>query len=209
MSNDVSLEIRNLECIRDDRVLFSQLNFTVDPHQALILEGDNGCGKTSLLRILCGIRLPDQGQVIWADEPIQQSISDYYEQMVYVGHLDGIKRDLSVAENLRMGTALGRCSELTIEDALQQVRLPGYEDVRAQVLSAGQRRRVALASLLLKQCALWILDEPFTALDRASRKIFETIMVNHLQHGGMIVLTSHHPVNLSDSAVQTINLSAQ
>jgi heme exporter protein A len=209
LSNDVSLEIRNLECIRDDRVLFSQLNFTVDPHQALILEGDNGCGKTSLLRILCGIRLPDQGQVIWADELIQQAISDYYEQMVYVGHLDGIKRDLSVAENLRMGTALGRCSELTIEDALQQVRLPGYEDVRAQVLSAGQRRRVALASLLLKQCALWILDEPFTALDRASRKIFETIMVNHLQHGGMIVLTSHHPVNLSDSAVQTINLSAQ
>lgn len=209
MSNDVSLEIRNLECIRDDRVLFSQLNFTVDPHQALILEGDNGCGKTSLLRILCGIRLPDQGQVIWADEPIQQAISDYYEQMVYVGHLDGIKRDLSVAENLRMGAALGRCSELTIEDALQQVRLPGYEDVRAQVLSAGQRRRVALASLLLKQCALWILDEPFTALDRASRKIFETIMANHLQQGGMIVLTSHHPVNLSDSAVQTINLSAQ
>ncbi len=209
MSNDVSLEIRNLECIRDDRVLFSQLNFTIDPHQALILEGDNGCGKTSLLRILCGIRLPDQGQVIWADEPIQQSISDYYEQMVYVGHLDGIKRDLSVAENLRMGTALGRCSELTIEDALQQVSLPGYEDVRAQVLSAGQRRRVALASLLLKQCALWILDEPFTALDRASRKIFETIMANHLQQGGMIVLTSHHPVNLSDSAVQTINLSAQ
>ncbi len=209
MSNDVSLEIRNLECIRDDRVLFSQLNFKVDPHQALILEGDNGCGKTSLLRILCGIRLPDQGQVIWADEPIQQIISDYYEQMVYVGHLDGIKRDLSVAENLRMGTALGRCSELTIEDALQQVRLPGYEEVRAQVLSAGQRRRVALASLLLKQCALWILDEPFTALDRASRKIFETIMANHLQHGGMIVLTSHHPVNLSDSSVQTINLSAQ
>jgi heme exporter protein A len=209
LSNDVSLEIRNLECIRDDRVLFSQLNFTIDPHQALILEGDNGCGKTSLLRFLCGIRLPDLGQVIWADELIQQAISDYYEQMVYVGHLDGIKRDLSVAENLRMGTALGRCSELTIEDALQQVRLPGYEDVRAQVLSAGQRRRVALASLLLKQCALWILDEPFTALDRASRKIFETIMVNHLQHGGMIVLTSHHPVNLSDSAVQTINLSAQ
>lgn len=209
MSNDVSLESRNLECIRDDRVLFSQLNFKVDPHQALILEGDNGCGKTSLLRILCGIRLPDQGQVVWADEPIQQSISDYYEQMVYVGHLDGVKRDLSVAENLQMGTALGRCSELTIEDALQQVRLPGYEDARVRVLSAGQRRRIALASLLLRQCTLWILDEPFTALDRTSRKIFETLMTKHLQQGGMIVLTSHHPVNLSDSAVQTINLSAQ
>jgi heme exporter protein A len=128
--------------------------------------------------------------------------------MVYVGHLDGIKRDLSVAENLRMGTALGRGSELTINDVLQQVRLSGYEEMRVQVLSAGQRRRIALARLLLGHCALWILDEPFTALDRTSREIFESIMTNHLDQGGMIVLTSHHPVNLSNAVVQTINLSA-
>jgi heme exporter protein A len=188
--------------------LFSQLSFKVDAHQALILEGDNGCGKTSLLRILCGIRLPEQGHVMWAGQLIQDSASEYYQHMVYVGHLDGVKGDLSVAENLQMGMALGRCSVLTIKDALQQVKLTGYDGVRVQVLSAGQRRRVALASLLLRQSSLWILDEPFTALDRTSRGIFESIMTNHLGQGGMIVLTSHHPVNLSDSNVQTINLSA-
>lgn len=208
MSGTVLLESKNLECIRDNRILFSQLNFTVQPHQALILEGDNGCGKTSLLRILCGIRLPEQGEVFWAGQSIQQSASDYYQQMLYVGHLDGVKRDLSVAENLQMGATLGRGSGLAIEDALQQVKLPGYEDVRAQVLSAGQRRRVALAGLLMRHCPLWILDEPFTALDRASRKIFEALMAKHLEHDGMIVLTSHHPVSLPESAVQTINLSA-
>ncbi|HFD11353.1 MAG TPA: cytochrome c biogenesis heme-transporting ATPase CcmA [Crenotrichaceae bacterium] len=208
MSDIVSLETRNLECIRDDRVLFSQLNFSVKPHQALILEGDNGCGKTSLLRILCGIRLPDQGQVMWNGLSIQESISEYYQDMVYVGHLDGVKGDLSVAENLRMCTALGSRSGMSIEDALNKVSLSGYEDVRAQVLSAGQRRRVALASLLLKRCSLWILDEPFTALDRTSRGVFENIMSRHLNQGGMIILTSHHSINLTDSSVYVINLSA-
>ena len=208
MSDIVSLETRNLECIRDDRVLFSQLNFSVKPHQALILEGDNGCGKTSLLRILCGIRLPDQGQVMWNGQSIQESISEYYQDMVYVGHLDGVKGDLSVAENLRMCTALGSRSGMSIEDALNKVSLSGYEDVRAQVLSAGQRRRVALASLLLRRCLLWILDEPFTALDRTSRGVFENIMSRHLNQGGMIILTSHHSINLTDSSVYVINLSA-
>ncbi len=208
MSDIVSLETRNLECIRDDRVLFSQLNFSVKPHQALILEGDNGCGKTSLLRILCGIRLPDQGQVMWNGLSIQESISEYYQDMVYVGHLDGVKGDLSVAENLRMCTALGSRSGMSIEDALNKVSLSGYEDVRAQVLSAGQRRRVALASLLLRRCLLWILDEPFTALDRTSRGVFENIMSRHLNQGGMIILTSHHSINLTDSSVYVINLSA-
>lgn len=208
MTGTVALESRDLECIRDDRVLFSELNFTVEPQQALILEGDNGCGKTSLLRILCGIRLPDQGQVIWSGQPIQGSYTDYYQEMVYVGHLDGVKRDLSVKENLRMSIALGRHTGITIEQALQQVDLSGYQEVQAQVLSAGQRRRVALASLLLRRSKLWLLDEPFTALDRISRAVFETIMSRHLSHGGMIVLTSHHPVNLAESSVFTINLSA-
>ncbi len=209
MSGNVSLQSRNLECIRDDRILFSQLNFTVETHQALILEGDNGCGKTSLLRILCGMRLPDHGEVIWAGASITESATEFYQDMVYVGHLDGIKRDLSVAENLRMVTTLGGSSGLTIGQALEQVCLSGYEDVRVQVLSAGQRRRIALACLLLRSCTLWILDEPFTALDRTSRGIFEVLMATHLNGGGMIVLTSHHSVNLSKSQVQTINLSRQ
>ncbi len=207
MTDIVALESRNLECIRDDRILFSQLNFTVQSHQALILEGDNGSGKTSLLRILCGIRTPDQGQIIWRGTSIQDS--DYFHEMVYVGHLDGVKRDLSVAENLLINTALGCKSELTVEQALVQVRLSGYEDVRVQVMSAGQRRRVALAGLLLRKSTLWLLDEPFTALDRASRTIFEEIMIRHLQSGGMIILTSHHPVNLGNAAVSSINLSAR
>lgn len=182
---------------------------TVLPHQALILEGDNGSGKTSLLRILCDIRSPDQGEVIWCQQPIQNPSSGFFEDMLYIGHLDGIKRDLTVEENLKVCRGLGRPSQITVSQALDQVGLYGYEDVRSQVLSAGQRRRVALASLLIRHSVLWVLDEPFTALDKTSRAVFEEIMNQHVNQGGMIVLTSHHPVKLTASKIISINLSQQ
>ncbi len=209
MSTNYSLEFKNLQCIRDSRTLFSELNMTVLPNQALILEGDNGSGKTSLLRILCGIRSPDHGEVTWCQQPIKNSSSGFFEEMLYIGHLDGIKRDLTVEENLKVCMGLGKPSEIGISKALDQVGLYGYEDVRSQVLSAGQRRRVALASLLIRHAVLWVLDEPFTALDKTSRAVFENIMNQHVRQGGMIVVTSHHPVQLSAAEVITINLSEQ
>jgi len=195
----------DLSCIRDDRVLFKALNFTLHAGHVLLLEGKNGSGKTSLLRILCGFREADAGQVLWRGEAIDDS--RYYADMAYVGHLDGIKKELTVLENLNVSLALGRPGRFSIADALEKVHLAGYDDVPAQALSAGQKRRLSLARLLITGNHLWILDEPFTSLDRAGIALIESLMREHCADGGMIVLTSHHDIDLHDAVVQRIYLS--
>jgi heme exporter protein A len=196
-----------LSCIRDDRVLFSELNFCLQSKQILLLEGKNGSGKTSLLRILCGFREPDAGQVNWGNEAINDS--SYYADMAYVGHLDGVKKELTVLENLKMSLALGIAGQYSISDALTKVHLQGYDDVLVQALSAGQKRRLSLARLLITHNSLWILDEPFTSLDKQGIALIESLMTEHCEGGGMIVLTSHHDITLhNDVDVLRINLSA-
>ena len=202
------LEARALECIRDDRVLFSQLDFTVQAGEALILEGRNGSGKTSLLRIMCGIRLPDSGSVNWGGTDIARLGPDYHQHMAYVGHRDGNKLDLTPLENLAMARALGVASDMPLEAALEKVDLYGFEDVPTRNLSAGQQRRLALARLLVTETVLWILDEPFTSLDVHGIKVIEELLAQHTERGGMIAVTSHHAVNLANDRVQRINLSS-
>ncbi len=199
------LQASGLSCIRDDRVLFSELTFTLNVGQVLLLEGKNGSGKTSLLRILCGFREPDAGQICWCGECI--SDSQYYADMAYIGHLDGIKKELTVFENLSVALALGRPGQYPLSDALVRVQLSGYEDVLVQALSAGQKRRLSLARLLVTQNRLWILDEPFTSLDKQGIKLTEILMTEHTASGGLIVLTSHHDLNLPAVDVQRIHLS--
>lgn len=195
----------DLSCIRDDRVLFEELSFSVHAGQVLLLEGQNGSGKTSLLRILCGFREADAGRVLWCGDEIDDS--RYYADMAYVGHLDGIKKELTVLENLRMSLALGSAGRYSIDGALSKVHLAGYDDVLVQALSAGQKRRLSLARLLITENVLWILDEPFTSLDKYGIALIETLMAEHCANGGMIVLTSHHDIALPDVDVQRINLS--
>jgi len=202
-----NLEAVGLSCVRDDRVLFEDLDFHLTNGQVLLLEGHNGSGKTSLLRILCGIRMSDAGSVRWNGEPIDILGADYYRWMIYVGHLDGIKLDLTVLENLEVSRSLGQASDLSLSAALAKVNLAGYEDLLGQSLSAGQRRRVALARLLVTVNRLWILDEPFTALDQSGITLFEQLMTQHTQNGGMIVLTSHHTVSLEHVEIHRIRLS--
>lgn len=199
------LVANNLSCIRDDRVLFEGLNFSVNSGQALLLEGKNGSGKTSLLRILCGFREPDAGQVRWCGNEI--SDGNYYADMAYVGHLDGIKKELTVSENLDVALALDKPGGYRIADALGRVRLAGYEDALVQTLSAGQKRRLSLARLLVTQKCLWILDEPFTSLDKQGIILIEALMAEHCANGGLIVLTSHHDLNLHGVNLQRIQLS--
>jgi heme exporter protein A len=202
------LDAQGLECIRDDRVLFSDLAFRLEPGQALLLEGRNGSGKTSLLRILCGIRYPDAGAIRWNGTEIQKLGADYYQHTAYVGHRDGNKLDLTAQENLAMARALGRPGAITPHEALEKVDLYGYEDVLTRNLSAGQQRRLALARLLVTDATLWILDEPFTSLDVHGIRIVEELLEAHTQAGGMLAVTSHHAVNLDRTTVHRINLSA-
>lgn len=200
-----SLQGTDLSCIRDDRVLFEGLAFELGSGQVLLLEGKNGSGKTSLLRILCGFREPDLGQVFWCGDAINDS--QYYADMAYIGHLDGVKKELTVFENLKIALALGRSGQYSIQQALTKVHLAGYDDVLVQALSAGQKRRLSLARLLITQNVVWILDEPFTSLDKQGIALIETLMTEHCSNGGMIVLTSHHDIELHGVDVQRILLS--
>lgn len=206
-SQSVSFEAYDLSCIRDDRVLFEHLSFSIDSGQAIVLEGRNGTGKTSLLRILCGLRRPDDGEVRWHGEPIEKNYVDFYTHMAFVGHMDGIKKELSALENLRLSRSLCGSGEMTIEQALDTLNLIGYEDIPTYYLSAGQRRRVALARLLATDARLWILDEPFTSLDREGIKLVEGLMDRHVGAGGAMIMTSHHEVHLNTPNVHILNLS--
>jgi heme exporter protein A len=201
----MSLQAIGLSCSRDDRLLFEGLNFELTPGRVLLLEGRNGSGKTSLLRILCGFREADAGQVLWCGESIKDG--QYHADMAYVGHLDGIKKELTVLENLTVSLALSRPGLYSIEQALAKVRLSGYDDALVQSLSAGQKRRLSLARLLITRNHLWILDEPFTSLDKEGIALIETLMTEHCLNGGMIVLTSHHDIDLHSKFVQRIYLS--
>lgn len=199
------LQANGLSCVRDDRVLFEGLSFEVRAGQVLLLEGKNGSGKTSLLRILCGFREPDLGELAWCGDAL--SDSSYFADLAYVGHLEGVKKELTVYENLKVALALGQMGRYSIMDALDRVNLVDFDDVLVGALSAGQKRRLSLARLLITKNILWILDEPFTSLDKQGIALIETLMSEHCAEGGMIVLTSHHDIVLQGTDVQRIVLS--
>ncbi len=202
----VLLQTRNLSCMRNDRLLFERLDIGLEAGQILVVEGPNGCGKTSLLRILTGLRLADGGEVLWRGEPIDRLAGDYFEQVNYVGHHDGVKHELSCLENLRLARAMGVPSQQDLDDVLDQVNLYAYGETEVGSLSAGQKRRLALARLLATDALLWILDEPFTSLDKASMALFSGVFEQHLQRQGVIVMTSHHDISLPAQSLQRLKM---
>jgi len=201
------LQTRDLSCVKDDRVLFEGMNLSLNAGQILLVEGKNGSGKTSLLRILTGLSLPESGDVLWQGRPISEVGADYYEQVNYVGHHDGIKRDLTCLENLRLVQAMGKPLPIDLDEALDKVNLYRFGDNYVATLSAGQKRRLALARLVVTEALLWIMDEPFTSLDKASMAMFQVMFEQHLEKGGVIVLTSHHDIEMPQSDVVRLNLS--
>jgi heme exporter protein A len=200
------LQTRDLACMRNDRLLFEHLDINLEAGQMLVVEGPNGCGKTSLLRILTGLRLADGGEVLWRQQPIDRLAGDYFEQVNYVGHHDGVKHELSCLENLRLARAMGVPSGLDLDEVLEQVNLYAYGETEAGSLSAGQKRRLALARLLATDAMLWILDEPFTSLDKASMALFSGLFEQQLERQGVIVMTSHHDISLPTQALQRLRL---
>lgn len=188
-AGDKLLEVTGLTCIRRHRPLFRDLSFSLAAGQWLLIRGPNGSGKTSLLRILCGLSQPDDGRVCWAGSTLKEPTAR--AQIAYLGHAHGVKVDLTPYENLQIARRLSFFPDLTADEALQRLGLAGLEDVACHTLSAGQRRRVALARLLVVQTRLWILDEPLTALDAAGVALFQDLLDRHLKNGGLAVISTH------------------
>ena len=186
------LSAANLFCERDRRVLFDDLSLSVNAGEVLQIEGANGSGKTTLLRILAGLSDAYEGDVSWLDQPIAAVRADYHANLNYLGHLPGAKAALTAQENLHWYAALAGLSlgdEIMV--ALHQVGLRGFEDVPCATLSAGQQRRVNLARLYLVPAKLWILDEPFTAIDKTGVVAIESLISTQVANGGAVIVTTH------------------
>jgi heme exporter protein A len=204
------LEVRNLECARGDHRLFTGLSFTLQPGELLHLRGSNGSGKTSLLRTLCGLMAPVEGEILSHGKNIRELREEYFNRLVYLGHLGGIKGELTAYENLRLACHLGGSAvdEQRLLDALKKMGLAGREDLPTKVLSQGQKRRVALARLLVSDAQLWVLDEPFNALDVGAVELLKGLIAERVETGGMVILTTHQEVEIETGQVRHINLDS-
>lgn len=197
-----------LLCIRGERVVFSGLNFLLDAGGALVLIGPNGSGKSSLLRLMAGLLKPAVGHMDWDGEPVMEDRESHSGRLHYVGHHDAVKPVLTVAENLRFWASIRSDAtevEANISKALDIFDIEKLRDVPGRFLSAGQKRRVNLGRIVAAPAPVWLLDEPQTALDKATIKRLEQMMADHRAGGGMIILSTHLDINIGDH--QTLNLS--
>ncbi|UTW45555.1 cytochrome c biogenesis heme-transporting ATPase CcmA [bacterium SCSIO 12696] len=209
MTSSPLLQLCGLSFERDDRLLFSDLSTTVEAGDILQVSGDNGSGKTTLLKVLIGSLSAHSGECRWRGTPVQKCAYEYASELLYIGHQTGIKSTLTPEENLRWLDRLqGGSKPLeSLTDTLARVGLQGYEDVPCHSLSAGQQRRVALARLYISQAALWVLDEPFTAIDRTGVAALEQQLQHHVKKGGAVVLTTHQP--LAIDGVKSLRMGSQ
>lgn len=190
-----TLSLVDLACRRGDRVLFKGVNLEVGPGTAVWLRGRNGRGKTSLLRLACGLAVPESGRVLWDGTAVRRA-EGYARQRLYIGHANALKEDLTVTESLRFLAHLhGRAHDApSLDAALARVGMASRRDAPVRTLSQGQRRRAALARLALERTAgLWILDEPYDALDADGIACVNGLLHEHLGRRGSVLLTSHLP----------------
>ena len=198
------LNVSGLACSRGERRLFAGLGFSLAAGEWLHVQGENGAGKTSLMRLLVGLSPADAGSILWRDEPTPSA--EFRRDLIYLGHHAAVKEDLTPLENLRLAAALDGIAldERAALAALIRLGLRGREELPVRVLSAGQKRRVLLARLLTRPAILWVLDEAFNALDVAAVKLLGDLIAEHLANRGMAVLTSHQPLPVPGGKTLTL-----
>ncbi|WP_293604365.1 cytochrome c biogenesis heme-transporting ATPase CcmA [Polaromonas sp. UBA4122] len=204
------LEVSNLKCVRGERQLFDGVGFRLESGKLLYLRGANGSGKTSLLRILCGLSPAEAGQILWDGVPINKLGEVYRRDLFYLGHHNALQEALTVNENLAFYAALAGTipSEADTASALARLGLRACQSRLVRHLSQGQKRRVALSRLMLNRARLWVLDEPFVALDQAAIQLLADLVAAHLDKGGLAVLTSHQQVDIGNVPPQVLELNA-
>lgn len=202
------LTVKDLYCERDERVLFAGLSFEVRPGTLWQIQGANGSGKTTLLRILAGLNVDHGGEILWQGQPRKKLQMEYQQALFFLGHSPAINRTLTPMQNLRWFCALqGFADDAAIRAALAEHGLAGYEDIPCYQMSAGQQRRVSLSRLLLSPAPLWIIDEPFTALDKQGVAELEQRISHKAQSGGAVILTTHHSLQVQHP-LSVLNLDA-
>lgn len=209
VSSEPRLVARQLACSRGGTQLFRDLDLALASGRVLDIEGANGSGKTTLLRGICGLRPADAGRVFWDGVDVAEDPEPLRNALSFIGHAAGMKRDLTARENLDAAFAIaGGSGDVDCERALERVGIGGVADQPVRRLSAGQTRRLTLARLLLRPNPLWVLDEPFSALDRHGKSLLEGLIVEHCRNGGMVMLTTHQPADFGAIPVQTVSLGS-
>ena len=203
------LEAINVGCIRGSRRLFKDLNFSVESGGLIEVRGPNGSGKTSLLRILCGLASPAEGEVRWQGKNIRSLGEEYFGAIAYLAHQNGVKDELSAIENLRISCAVAgnSLSKSAAQAILDRIGLGKQQNLAARRLSAGQRRRLALSRFLSSKAPLWILDEVSASLDDAGLVLARQLIADHLSDGGMAVIATHQKLSMSEDNLQRIELA--
>jgi heme exporter protein A len=202
------LAAKQLTLWRGSLCLFDNLTFQVNAGDTLLVRGPNGSGKTSLLRVLCGLSQPESGTVQWNNESIESNRSLFGAQTTYFGHVSGLKADLTVAQNLKFVARMLGQDNTRWQNYLEPLNLSHCVNLAVRYLSAGQQRRTALARVLMSDARLWLLDEPFTNLDQTGREFIEAELMRHLQGGGLAVVVAHHDLDLPIDGLSTLQLGA-
>ena len=208
--SDRSLQAQNLHVWRGDRHVLRGLNLSVSAGECLLVTGANGTGKTSLLRTLSGLMYPEEGAILWVGKPIRDDLHAFHTDLAYIGHEPPLKVDLSATENLRFWLGVRRrVSPREIGGALERVGADHWTDRPVRTLSAGQKRRVALAGLILMTAPLWLLDEPTTNLDAQGQQLVGSLIRDHLAGGGIAVAAIHHDLGIAAPGVRRLELTRE
>lgn len=201
------LEVRTIDLFYGAAQALRAVSLRAEVGKVTCVLGRNGVGKTSLLRAIAGLLPLESGEVLWKGQPLPQGRDDFHRELAYLAHVNGLKPDLTALENLRFGLSIRRAvTAEELRDTLQLLRIEACSDLPVRSLSAGQKRRVALARVMLTRARLWILDEPITNLDKAGIALFESRIAEHMREGGMILTAAHQLLLQGEPGVRTLEL---